>query len=125
MEHLRDIVAERETRIDRIVGKRRDRFYLLQPEEIVFFSAEDGLVKAHSTKNSYTVDLPLTELENNLSSRQFFRANRAAVVNLNLIREIQPYFRSSYIVIMSDIANTQLQVSERQAKHLRVKVPGL
>jgi DNA-binding LytR/AlgR family response regulator len=124
-EHLRDVVAQRRAPMDRIVGKKRDRFYLLRPDEIVFFSAEDGLVKAHSLKESYTVDLPLNDLESDLSSRQFFRANRAALVNLNRIREIQPYFRSSYIILMADAENTQLQVSERQAKQLRSRVPGL
>jgi DNA-binding LytR/AlgR family response regulator len=124
-EHLRDIVAQRRAPMDRIVGKKRDRFYLLRPDEIVFFSAEDGLVKAHSLKESYTVDLPLNDLESDLSSRQFFRANRAALVNLNRIREIQPYFRSSYIILMTDAESTQLQVSERQAKQLRSRVPGL
>ena len=124
-ENLRDVVAQRRAPMDRIVGKKRDRFYLLRPDEIVFFSAEDGLVKAHSLKESYTVDLPLNDLESDLSSRQFFRANRAALVNLNRIREIQPYFRSSYIILMADAENTQLQVSERQAKQLRSRVPGL
>ena len=124
-EHLRDVVAQRRAPMDRIVGKKRDRFYLLRPDEIVFFSAEDGLVKAHSLKESYTVDLPLNDLESDLSSRQFFRANRAALVNLNRIREIQPYFRSSYIILMADAESTQLQVSERQAKQLRSRVPGL
>jgi DNA-binding LytR/AlgR family response regulator len=124
-ENLRDVVAQRRAPMDRIVGKKLDRFYLLRPDEIVFFSAEDGLVKAHSLKESYTVDLPLSDLESDLSSRQFFRANRAALVNLNRIREIQPYFRSSYIILMADAESTQLQVSERQAKQLRSRVPGL
>jgi DNA-binding LytR/AlgR family response regulator len=123
--HLRDVVAQRRAPMDRIVGKKRDRFFLLRPDEIVFFSAEDGLVKAHGLKESYTVDLPLNDLENDLSARQFFRANRAALINLNRIREIQPYFRSSYIILMADAESTQLQVSERQAKQLRSRVPGL
>jgi DNA-binding LytR/AlgR family response regulator len=124
-EHLREVVARRRAPMNRIVGKKRDRFYLLRPDEIVFFSAEDGLVKAHSLNESYTVDLPLNELEEELAARHFFRANRAALVNLNRIREIQPYFRSSYIILMADAENTQLQVSERQARELRSKVPGL
>jgi len=124
-ENLRSVVAQRRAPLDRIVGKKRDRFYLLRPDEILFFSAEDGLVKAHSLKESYTVDLPLNDLESDLSSRQFFRANRAALINLNRIREIQPYFRSSYVILMADAENTQLQVSERQAKELRSRVPGL
>ena len=123
--HLTTIVSKRRIRIDQIVGKKRDRLILLHPAEIIYFSAEDGLVKAHTARDTYMVDLTLNDLEESLLHLRFFRAHRSALVNLNQIREIQPSFRSSYILLMGNSANTEVQVSERQAKSLRERIPGL
>lgn len=122
---LADIIAKRPVRIDQVVGKKRDRFYLLRPSDILQFSAADGLVKAHTLKDIYLVDLTLNDLEESLEYMRFFRAHRAALVNLNHIKEIQPSFRSSYILLLADSANTEVQVSERRAKVLRERIPGL
>jgi two-component system LytT family response regulator len=124
-DRMKKVIHNQEASLDQIVGKKKERFYLLRPEDIFYFTAEDSLVKAHSSKETYTVDRTLNELEGALSSRQFFRAHRSALINLNRIKEIQPYFRSSYIILMTDPANTEFQVSERQAKQLRARVPGL
>jgi DNA-binding LytR/AlgR family response regulator len=41
------------------------------------------------------------------------------------VKEIRPYFKSSFLPIMNDAAQTEIQVSERQAKLLRQRIPGL
>jgi DNA-binding LytR/AlgR family response regulator len=119
------MVQQRRTRIDQVVEKKKSRFVLLRPTEIIFFSAEDGLVKAHTANDQFSVDMTLNELEESLSHQRFFRAHRPALINLDQISEIQPSFRSSYVLLMRNIANTEVQVSERQAKSLRERIPGL
>jgi hypothetical protein len=37
----------------------------------------------------------------------------------------EPYFKSSFLLVMSDAASTEIAVSERQARPLRQRVPGL
>jgi DNA-binding LytR/AlgR family response regulator len=125
LNRLATAVTKHKIRIDQIVGKKRERFILLRPAEIIYFSAEDGLVKAHTAKETYLVDLTLNELEESLLHLRFFRAHRSVLVNLNQVREIQPSFRSSYILLMENSDDTQVQVSERQAKSLRGRIPGL
>lgn len=120
-----EVVNRRRGRIDQVVGKRRDRFVLLRPADIIYFSAEDGLVKAYTAKAQFAVDLTLNDLEESLSHLRFFRAHRSALVNLNQIAEIQASFRSSYILLLANPAHTEVQVSERQAKSLRERIPGL
>lgn len=124
-QRLAQVVHQRRTRIDQVVGKKRGRFVLLRPTEIVFFSAEDGLVKAHTVKDQFVVDMTLNELEESLPHQRFFRAHRSALINLNQVSEIQPSFRSSYVLLMGNAANSEVQVSERQAKSLRERIPGL
>jgi DNA-binding LytR/AlgR family response regulator len=129
-EHLRtdeeQRVAEmsraRTPALEQIVACKRDRFVLLNPEEILYFSAENGLVKAKTATDSYLVNYQLAELEAALS-QGFFRARRSALVNLRRVKEIRPFFKSSFVLAMPDAA--EIAVSARQAKLLRLRIPGL
>jgi DNA-binding LytR/AlgR family response regulator len=109
--------------LQQVVGRKRDRFVLLAPGDIFSFSVESGVVKAKTQADSYLVNYPLSELESGLP--QFFRARRSVLVNLSCVREIRPYFKSSFLLILNDSAGTEIQVSERQAKLLRQRIPGL
>ena len=111
-------------RLLQIVAKKRDRLLLLAPAEIVFFVAEGGLIKARTATDSYLVNYQLADLEASLEE-SFFRARREALVNLSAVKEIRPYFKSSFLLVMSDSAATEIAVSERQAKQLRRRIPGL
>lgn len=111
--------------LKQIVGKKRDRFVLLAPDDVLYFSAEDGVIKARTAAESYLVSYQLADLESALESSNFFRARRSALVNLGRVKEIRPYFKSSFLLVMNDVAQTEIQVSERQAKLLRQRIPGL
>jgi two-component system LytT family response regulator len=112
-------------KMTQVVGRKRDRLVLLAPLDIVFFSAEDGLTKARTLTETYLVNHQLAELESSLPEEDFFRARRQALVNLRAVREIRPYFKSSFLLVMNDAAATEIAVSERQSKLLRRRIPGL
>jgi len=109
--------------LQHVVGRKRDRFVLLAPDDIFTFSVDSGVVKAKTQVDSYLVNYPISELETGLP--QFFRARRSVLVNLSRVKEIRPYFKSSFLLILNDAAATEIQVSERQAKLLRQRIPGL
>jgi DNA-binding LytR/AlgR family response regulator len=111
-------------KLNHVVGRKRDRLVLLPPAEIVFFSAENGLIKAKTPTESYLVNHQLAELEASLQE-DFFRARRQVLVNLRAVKEIRPYFKSSFLLVMNDAASTEVAVSERQSKLLRRRIPGL
>jgi hypothetical protein len=69
--------------------------------------------------------LPVNELEAALPEDLFFRARREVLVNLTQIKEIKPYFKSGFLLIMSDAAATEIVVSERQTHAFRHRLPGL
>lgn len=108
-----------------VVCRRRDRSVLMPPEQIFWFQVEDGIVKAHTGAETFWVNYQLAELEAGLPADLFFRARREVLVNLNKIREIQPYVKSGFVLVMADGAGTQIVVSERQARSLRQRIPGL
>ena len=119
------VAREAPSPLRQVVCRKRDRVVLLAPEQIFWFQVEDGLVKAHAGNETYWVNYQLSELETVLAHRQFFRARREALVNLDRIREIRPYFKSGFLLVMADAAGTEIVVSERQARALRQRIPGL
>jgi DNA-binding LytR/AlgR family response regulator len=111
-------------KLTQVVGRKRDRLVLLAPADIVYFVAEDGLTKARTHTESYLVNQQLADLDGSLPE-DFFRARRQALVNLRAVKEIRPYFKSTFLLVMNDAASTEIAVSERQAKQLRRRIPGL
>ncbi len=125
-EHLLRVVHESPPRVLRqIVCRKRDRLVLMTPEQIFWFHVEDGIVKAHTASETFWVNYQLGELETSLPDDMYFRARREVLVNLSHINEIRPYFKSGFLLVMSDTARTEIAVSERQAKVLRRRIPGL
>lgn len=109
----------------RVVCRARDRLVLLPVEQILWFQVEGGIVKAKSASESFGVNYQLNELEAALPEDLFFRARRDVLVNLTRIREIKPYFKSGFLLIMSDASATEIVVSERQVHPFRQRLPGL
>ena len=109
----------------RVVCRARDRLVLLPVEQILWFQVEGGLVKAKSATESFLVNYQLNDLEASLSPDLFFRARRDVLVNLTRIKEIRPYFKSGFLLIMSDPAATEIVISERQVHPFRKRLPGL
>jgi DNA-binding LytR/AlgR family response regulator len=124
-EHLLRVAREAPKTLRQIVCRKRDRLVLLPPEQILWFQVEDGIVKAHTGAETFWVNYQLGELEAGLAGDVFFRARREVLVNVGRIKEIRPYFKSGFLLIMADAASTEIVVSERQARSFRQRIPGL
>ncbi|MFN7949873.1 MAG: LytTR family DNA-binding domain-containing protein [Blastocatellia bacterium] len=118
-DRIRAVAWQAATPLQQIIARKRDRFVLLGLEQIVCLHMEDGLLKVQTEAESYWTDYQLNELEARLPRPPFFRAHRAALVNLQRVKEIAPFAKSTYLLIMNDRAATEIQVSERQSKKLR------
>ena len=123
--HILRIARESPKVLQQIVCRKRDRVVLTPPDQICWFQVQDGVVKAHTVNETFTVNYQLGELEAGLPADVFFRARREVLVNLTRIREIRPYFKSGFLLVMPDAAATEIVVSERQARSLRQRIPGL
>jgi two-component system, LytTR family, response regulator len=119
--------AARETPkvLRQIVCRSQGRLLLMPPEQILWFEVQSGIVKARTEAGAFWVNYQLAELEASLPADLFFRARREALVNVSRIKEIRPYFKSGFLLIMADAAATEIVVSERQARLFRQRIPGL
>ena len=67
------------------------------------------------TSNYRTIE----ELAESLDSDRFWRAHRSHLVNINHIKEVVPWFKSSYMLKMADKRSSEIPVSRAQTKRLR------
>lgn len=100
----------------RAAGKQ----YLLAPDEIVFAKIEDGVITiATRHLEGHATYRTIEELQATLESTNFWRAHRSYLVNLNHVREVVPWFNSSYQLRMNDAKQSEIPVSRAQSRHLR------
>jgi DNA-binding LytR/AlgR family response regulator len=111
--------------LHQVVCRKQGRAVLIPAEEILWFKTDGGVVRARTATGSFWVNYQLLELETSLPAGLFFRARREVLVNMTKIKEIKPYFKSSFLLVMADTDGTEFAVSERQAHPLRQRLPGL
>ena len=111
--------------MEQIVARKANRVFLLDPTEALLFYMDGGIVRVRVENDTYWVNYQLGELEQALASRGFFRARRSSLVNLKRVKEIRSDPRSSFVLVMRDAKNTEVEVSERQGRMLRARIPGL
>ena len=112
-------------KLHRIVCRKQNRFLLVDPTEILWFYIDEGIVRAQTASENYWANYQLNQLEAGLDPELFFRARREVLVNLSKIKSVKPYDGSTFALVMTDPHETELLVSERRAKDLRSRFPGL
>jgi len=97
----------------------REHIVLATSGEIFYFVAEGDEVYARLRTRRLTIRRSLRELERMMAPQRFFRANRSMLVNLDLVREIHPWFGGRFVIRFSQLEQSeQVEVSRRQAKLL-------
>ncbi len=104
----------------KILLKAAGRLFLVDQKDICYASIEDGVItvvtaQMEGQSNCRTLEELLDSLDPNL----FWRAHRSYLVNINRIREVVPWFKSSYQLRMDDKKQAEIPVSRAQTKRLR------
>ncbi len=104
----------------KILVNSQQRLLLVDAEDMIFATISDGLIsiiarELEGTSNYRTLD----EMEDALASDSFWRAHRSFLVNIHHIKEVVPWFKSTYMLKMNDKNKTEVPVSRQQTKRLR------
>jgi DNA-binding LytR/AlgR family response regulator len=92
---------------------------LIPLNEVCFFEVVDGVTHAKTSNAIYRTNYAIGNLESRLPSPPFFRAHRSIIASLDKVATINPMFKGSLVLTMKDAQASEIQVSERQAKHVR------
>ena len=104
----------------KVVVRAQGRLLLVDQREICFATIEGGAISVvtrgvEGQSNCRTLE----ELMDQLDPEAFWRAHRSFVVNIQHIREVVPWFKSSYQLRMDDPRKTEVPVSRSQTRKLR------
>jgi two-component system, LytTR family, response regulator len=75
--------------LKRLAFKHNDRTIVLKATDILWIEAEDYYVRVHSKQGRHLVRASLASLEERLDPQSFLRVHRAALVNVDEVRELQ------------------------------------
>lgn len=121
LDRLVQMVEERPVaQKNKLLVKSGGRLFLVDSDDIIYASIEDGVIsivtrELEGQSNFRTVE----ELQSNLDPRSFWRVHRSFLVNVSRIKEVVPWFKSSYQLKMDDRKQTEIPVSRAQTKKLR------
>ena len=113
---LLEELRAQQSHVERMVIKAGGRAFFLKTDEIDWIEAEGKYVRLHVGRESYLVREAISQIEAQLDPKRFLRIHRSTIVNLDRVRELQPWFHNDYRVILRD--GTELMLSRSCRKRL-------
>jgi two-component system, LytTR family, response regulator len=102
-------MARRKQVVGRIMVKTGGRTLFLRAAEIDWVEAAGNYVRLHVGRDAHMLHEGLSSIESKLDPDRFLRIHRSTIVNVERIRELQPWFHGDSILILKD--GTKLTVS--------------
>ncbi len=104
----------------KLLVRSSNRHFIVDAQDLIYATIEDGLItvvasNVEGESNYRTIE----ELQSNLDPEVFWRVHRSFLVNINRIKEVIPWFKSSFQLRMDDKKQTEIPVSRVQTKRLR------
>ena len=104
----------------KLLVKNGGRNFIVDSQDMVYATIQDGLITVVASgvegeSNYRTIE----ELQSSLDPDAFWRVHRSFLVNINRIREVIPWFKSSFQLKMNDRKQTEIPVSRIQTRRLR------
>ena len=104
----------------KLLVKSAGRNLIVDAQDVIYATIDDGVItlvasNVEGESNYRTIE----ELQSNLDPDIFWRVHRSFLVNINRIREVIPWFKSSFQLRMDDRKHTEIPVSRVQTKRLR------
>ena len=109
-------IATREN--DTINLVKDERIIVTSIHDIYYAEAHEKMTFVYTRRESYVMPMNITEFCSKLPAAHFFRCHRSYCVNLNKIREIEPWFNNTYILRLRDL-DFQVPVSRSKVKEFR------
>ncbi|WP_194976880.1 LytR/AlgR family response regulator transcription factor [Aquiflexum lacus] len=130
-ERLKDAIAKVEKKLKENAGSAQDKLglekkifikdgekcFFVPVKDIFLIESEGNYVKVYFENKKPLLHKSLTYMESRLPEEVFFRANRQFIINLNYVKNIEPYFNSTLLVEMQN--GQKIDLSQRQSVKFR------
>jgi two-component system response regulator LytT len=104
----------------KLLVRTNNKNFIVDAKDLIYATIDDGMITVVTSQfegqsNYRTIE----ELQSNLDPNLFWRVHRSFLVNINKIREVIPWFKSSFQLKMDDKKQTEIPVSRIQTRRLR------
>jgi len=104
----------------KLLVRSNNRNFIVDASDVIYATIDNGLITLVTTNlegqsNYRTIE----DLQANLDRDLFWRVHRSYLVNINRIKEVVPWFKSSYQLRLDDRKHTEVPVSRVQTRRLR------
>jgi two-component system LytT family response regulator len=106
--------------LERLVIKNGGRVFFLHVQDVYCIEAEGNYVRVYDNQKGYLLRETISSLEEQLDPKQFLRIHRSAIVKIDRIKEMQPWFHGEYRIIMEN--GKQLALSRNYRANLQEAV---
>ena len=108
--------------LERILVKDAERMYFVRVEDVDWVEAHGNYVRLHTGPQVHVLRLTMNALERRLPVSRFARIHRSTIVNLDRVREMQPWFSGDYVVHLH--GGTRLKLSRVYRDRLEARLRG-
>jgi two-component system, LytTR family, response regulator len=107
-------------RLERFVIKSGGRVFFVRSDEIDWIEAAGNYVKLHVAAEAHLFRETMNTLELQLDPDTFFRIHRSHIVNIERVKELQPWFNGEYVVFLRN--GTRLTLSRGYREKLQERI---
>jgi two-component system, LytTR family, response regulator LytT len=105
---------------NKLAVRSNNRHFIVDANEVIYATIDNGLITLVTTNlEGHSNYRTIEDLHAALDRDQFWRVHRSYLVNINRIKEVVPWFKSSYQLRMDDKKHTEVPVSRVQTRKLR------
>jgi two-component system, LytTR family, response regulator len=102
---------------DMVFIKDGEKCWFVKLEDVRLFESEGNYVRVYFDNFRPLILRSLNSLETRLNEKEFFRASRKHIINLNYIASVEQWFNSGLNVKLKD--GKEIEISRRQAVKLK------
>jgi two-component system, LytTR family, response regulator LytT len=104
----------------KLMVRANSRYLIVDANDVIYATIDDGLITLVTTNyEGHSNYRTIEDLQASLDRDMFWRVHRSYLVNINRIKEVVPWFKSSYQLRMDDKKQTEVPVSRVQTRRLR------
>lgn len=118
LSQLLDEIKKKKDYPERIPVPARGRFLFFNVCDLNWIEAEGNYLRLHGNGGSHLIRGNMNEMEAKLDPERFMRIHRSTIVNIQRIREVQPWFHGHHRVILTN--GQELKLSRYQKDKLRL-----
>ena len=107
-------------KLERFVVKSGGRVFFVRADEIDWIEAAGNYVKLHVGGDAHLFRETMSALEARLDPDFFYRIHRSHIVNIERVKELQPWFNGEYVVFLRN--GTRLTLSRGYREKLQERI---